>query len=296
MSESDLASMAAALEASGHYRVLRRLTPRSPRTHPKSEKLRTGLFVDVETTGLDVRQDEIIELAMVPFRYGLDGTIYEVLEPFHGYQQPSCAISPLITSLTGIDDATVEGAEISFADVARFAAPAALVIAHNASFDRRFLERHSDVFRAKPWACSMSEINWSSEGFEGTKLAYLAAGAGFFYERHRATSDCLAAIELLTLPLPKSGKTELYWLLESARTPKWRIWAESAPFSMKETLKARGYKWNADDSVPPRCWYIDVADADKDAELTFLRTSIYGVDIEPLIREIDPYDRFSDRC
>ncbi|MCW0001343.1 3'-5' exonuclease [Pararhizobium sp. YC-54] len=296
MSDLDLASMASTLEASGQYRVLRRLIPRPPRPHPDGAKLRTGLFVDVETTGLDVRQDEIIELAMVPFRYGLDGTIYEVLEPFHGYRQPSRPILPLITSLTGIDDATVEGTDIAPANVASFAAPAALVIAHNASFDRRFLERYSEVFKTKPWACSMSEIDWSSEGFEGTKLAYLAMGAGFYYERHRATSDCLAAIELLALPLPKSGKTGLYRLLQNARTPKWRIWAEGAPFSMKDALKARGYKWNGDDSVPPRCWSIEVTDADKDAELRFLRESIYGADVEPLMRMIDPYDRFSDRC
>ena len=37
------------------------------------------------------------------------------------------------------------------------------------------------VFATKPWACSMTQIDWSSEGFEGTKLAYLACAAGFFF-------------------------------------------------------------------------------------------------------------------
>ena len=35
---------------------------------------------------------------------------------------------------------------------------------------------------------------------------------------------------------------------------------------MKDKLKARGYRWNGDDAVPSRCWYVDVAEADKDAE------------------------------
>ncbi len=296
MASLDLPAMAAALEASGEYRVLRKLGARPKISPPDGEKTRIGLFVDVETTGLDPKRDEIIELAMIPFRYGLDGVVYEVLEPFHGYRQPTDPIPLEITELTGIDDAMVEGQVIDADAVASFAAPAALVIAHNAAFDRRFLERFSPVFRTKPWACSMSQIDWKGEGHEGAKLAYLATGAGFFYDRHRATSDCLAAIELLALPLPRSGAPGLVRLLESARTASWRIWAENSPFAMKDKLKARGYRWGGDDVVPPRCWYVDVTEADKDAELLFLRREIYGGDVDLLARKIDAYDRFSERC
>jgi DNA polymerase III subunit epsilon len=142
----------------------------------------------------------------------------------------------------------------------------------------------------------MSEVDWKAEGHEGTKLSYLAAGAGFFYDRHRATSDCLAAIELLALPLAVSGVPGLARLLERARTPNWRIWAENSPFAMKDKLKARGYRWNGDDAVPSRCWFVDVAEADKAAEVLFLQQEIYGGEIAPLMRKIDAYDRFSDRC
>jgi hypothetical protein len=49
---------------------------------------------------------------------------------------------------------------------------------------------------------------------------------------------------------------------------------------MKDRLKARGYRWNGDDAVPSRCWYVDVAEADKEAELVFLRQEIYGGEID----------------
>ena len=113
----------------------------------------------------------------------------------------------------------VAGKTINVDAVATVAAPAALVIAHNAAFDRRFLERFCEVFRTKPWACSMSQVDWAAEGHEGVKLAWLAAGAGFFYERHRAVNDCAAAIELLALALPRSGGPALAALLERARMP-----------------------------------------------------------------------------
>lgn len=287
--------MAAALETSGRYRVLRRLEPRVAVSPPEGARTRLGLFVDVETTGLDPGRDEIIELAMVPFSYGLTGEIYSVGEPFQELRQPSVPIPSEITAITGIDDAMVAGRSIDPGEVAHFAAPAALIVAHNAAFDRRFLERFCDVFTTKPWACSMSQVDWAAEGYEGVKLSYLASGAGFFYERHRATHDCLAAIELLAMPLPRSGTSGLAQLLERARTPSWRIWAENSPFDLKDILKARGYRWNGDDNGLPRAWYIDVGDPQKDAELSFLQSEIYQRDVELLVRRIDAYDRFSNR-
>ncbi|HEX4181943.1 MAG TPA: 3'-5' exonuclease [Caulobacteraceae bacterium] len=289
-------AMAQALERSGGYRVLRRLSPIAPREPPPGMRTRLGLFVDAETTGLDPVRDEIIELAMVPFTYGVDGEIYEVGEPFQQLRQPIKPIPAEITAITGIDDAMVEGHAIDPAAVATFAAPAALVIAHNAAFDRKFLERYSEVFNTKPWACSMSEVDWAKEGYEGVKLAYLAGGAGFFYERHRATHDCLAALELLARVHPVSGRTGLAQLLERARTPTWRIWAENSPFDLKDVLKTRGYRWNGEGTGAPRAWFIDVADDARLVEEAFLKTEIYRGDIDLLVKRVDAYDRYSDRC
>lgn len=291
----ELETMAAALEASGQYRVLRKLNSRAQLQPADGSPTRVGLFVDVETTGLDPLRHEIIELAMVPFTYGLDGRIFGIGAPFHELRQPSEPIPSEITAITGISDDMVAGKAIDPAQVAAFAAPAALVIAHNAAFDRRFLERFCDTFTTKPWACSMTQVPWADEGHEGVKLAYLASGAGFFYDKHRAIHDCLAAIELLSRPLPKSGTFAFARLLDQARRPSWRIWAEGAPFELKEVLKARGYRWNAEHGGAPRAWYIDVDEAGWEAELSFLCREIYQRDVAPLTRRLDAHDRFSDR-
>ena len=291
----DLEALAQLLEASGDYRVLRRLSPRPPAAAASGAATRMGLFVDVETTGLDPARDEIIELAMAPFVYDLDGEVLEVGEAFSALREPSNPITPQITALTGITNDMVAGQVIDSAAVARFAAPAALVVAHNAAFDRRFLERFCETFTTKPWACSMSQVDWASDGHEGARLAHLATGAGFFYDKHRALNDCLAAIELLARPMRASGRTALAHLLESARRPSWRIWAESSPFELKDVLKARGYRWNAEGSAGPRAWYLDVDEDLREAELEFLRREIYQREIDLVVRRIDAHDRFSDR-
>ena len=291
----DLTGMAKILSASGDFRVQRRLEPRRFVNAADGTPTRTGLFVDVETTGLDPYKDEVIELAMMPFTYGLDGRIFEILEPFECFNEPGIPIPAAITRLTGITDAMVAGHKIDPLEVSAFASGPALVVAHNAAFDRRFVERISDVFTTKPWACSMTQIDWVGEGHEGTKLAYLATGSGFFYDRHRAAHDCRAAIELLATPLPKTGQLALSRLLERARRPTWRIWAENSPYDLKDTLKARGYKWNGDDNPNPRAWYIDVEDEQRETEMAYLCKEIYLREVELLVHRMTAYNRFSDR-
>jgi DNA polymerase-3 subunit epsilon len=190
----------------------------------------------------------------------------------------------------------VAGQVISIEDVAAFAAPAHLVVAHNAGFDRKFLERFCETFSTKAWACSMSQVDWAGEGHDGMRLSYLATSAGFFYDEHRALNDCLAGIELLARPLPKSGAFGLAHLLDRARRASWRIWAEHAPFDLKDVLKSRGYRWNPEGSAAPKAWYLDVDEEALDGELHFLRTEIYRREVTPPMRRIDAYDRFSERC
>ena len=293
--EAELEGMADALAASGQYRIQRRLRPRPKLDAPAGIELKQALFVDAETTGLDHQSDEIIELAMVPFTYGPDGRVYEVKEPFQRFNQPSKPISAEITKLTGITDEMVAGCAIDPTEVEAFARDAVLVIAHNAGFDRRFIEKLAPAFTLKGWACSQSQVDWAGEGIEGTRLSYLVAGAGFFYDKHRAVNDCLAAIELLAAPLPIDPGTGLNMLLANARKPTWRIWAENSPFDLKDVLKARGYRWNPDGTPFPKAWFIDVADDQREAELLFLQKEIYQREIQPLTRKIDPFNRFSDR-
>ena len=164
--------MAKALDATGQYRVLHRLVPKARYSEPDGAEMRRGLYIDLETTGLDAARDEIIEIAMVPLSYGLDGRIFDVGEPFQALRQPSKPIPPEITALTGIDDAMVAGKTVHPAAVGTFASSSALVIAHNASFDRKFAERLCEVFKTKAWACSMSQVDWLASGFQGTRLPY----------------------------------------------------------------------------------------------------------------------------
>jgi DNA polymerase-3 subunit epsilon len=242
-------------------------------------------------------KNSIIELAILPFDYTTEGTIVAVGEPFSSLRDPGVPIPAEISALTGIDDAMVAGAQIDSDEVAAFVDQAALVVSHNAGFDRPFCEREWPIFSSKAWACSLREIDWSAEGFDGKKLSQIAAGFGFFFDAHRAVDDCRAGVDILSRKLPRSGRTGLARLLDSARIPRWRVWAKGAPYSLRETLKARGYRWSPGEAGGQRAWYRDVAEDAIEDELRHLRCEIYGrQDVEIPCRRITAYDRHSRRC
>jgi DNA polymerase III subunit epsilon len=291
----DLEKMASALESAGTYRVLRRLT--APPSLPAGETpSRRAVFVDVETTGLDQGQDEVIELAMAAFDYSIDGRVLGIRDSFQSFRDPGRPLPPFVTRLTGITDETVAGKRIDPEQVADFLADASLVLAHNSAFDRPFCESLSPRFAALPWGCSLREIPWADEGFEGARLGHLAIGHGLFFAGHRALDDCVAAVAILARPLPVSGRIALATLLESARAARWRVLAAGAPFAARGTLKARGYRWDGRDR-PSRGWYVDVGDEGLARECDFLRDEVYGrADALIDVRGISAIDRYSDRC
>ena len=288
--------LAARLDAEADYRVLRRV-PDVCRyaTADDSVLPRLGLIVDVETTGLDPDRHKIIELAILPFHFSPAGIIYDVLPYYAGFEDPREPIPPKVVDLTGITDAEVRDQALDDAAVASLVESSSLVIAHNAGFDRRFLERRFPLFVDKPWACSFSQIPWPEEGLASRKLDYILGQLGFFFDDHRAVADCQAVLHLLNLDLPRSGRPIFNTLLETARRPNIRIWAVEAPFDAKDALKARGYAWNPGDDGRPRAWFVDIAEEALKGEREFLCEKVYAGDPRFQESRIDYNNRFSDR-
>lgn len=294
--EINLADLAATLEKSPDYRVLRRLIPRTDFGASDGQLTKIGILLDVETTGLDTTKHEVIELGMIKFAYLPEGRIVRILDVFESFNEPLAAIPEEITELTGITDAMVAGHRIDVDAVTSFATDAAVVIAHNAHFDRKFAERYWPIFEKKGWACSATEIEWRKHGFDGSRLGYLLAGIGRFYQAHRAADDCRALLEILASQLPGTNKPALAALLDRARRKTMRIWAEHSPFELKNELKKRGYRWSDGTDGRPRSWYTDVDKAEQASEIEFLRKTIYLRDVEPRVQAVSAFNRFSVRA
>jgi DNA polymerase III subunit epsilon len=245
---------------------------------------------------VDANKDEVIEVAMVKFRYSNDGEVTGITSIFQAFNQPSGPIPADIVALTGITDEVVAGHRIDAHVLESFVKDVNIVVAHNAAFDRKFAEAAWPLFEHKNWACSATGIEWQRYGFSGAKLVYLLTQAGLFYDAHRALDDCHATLEILARELPGTSATALAVMLDHARRKTCRIWAENAPFELKDALKRRRYRWNDGSDGRPRAWHIEVDEHNRDSELDFLRKEIYQRDVEIDCREITALDRFSSRA
>ena len=241
--------------------------------------LRRALYVDCETTGLSAERDQAIEVAMLPFTYTADGRIAEVLhhEAQVYLQDPGRPLDPEITALTGLTDDDLRGQCIDVEAANALIARSSLIVAHNAQFDRPFVERALPAMRTLPWACSLREVPWTANGCPSAALHCLACGYGVFArDRHRALADCEVGVWLLAQTLPGSERRVLAALRENARKKTVRLWAASAHFERKDELKARGYRWMPEWSHGiARAWWTEVAPEKVEAELDWLREAIY---------------------
>lgn len=269
-------SLAALLEADPDYRVLRRLPTATVSASSQDDRKLVGIVVDVETTGLDVDLDEVIELGMIKFEFDRSGNVGAVCDIFQAFNEPQSLISPEITALTGIGNADVKGHTIAAEAVSQFVDGAALVIAHNAPFDRPFCERIAPIYREVPWACTATEVAWKSYGISGSRLEYIVASYGRFYEAHRALDDCNAVLNVLGFLIPGSTETVFNALLVEARKVRARVFAEHAPFDLRIGLKRMGYRWNDGTNGYPRAWWRDVEPNELEGEIDRLADMSQG--------------------
>lgn len=178
----------------------------------------TFVVVDLETTGGSAAAgSSITEIGAVKVRHG------EVLGEFQTLVQPSQAIPPFISVLTGITNAMVAGApriESALPAFLEFARGAVLV-AHNAPFDVGFL-RHYSALQAVPWprfdvldTAKLARRVLTRDDAPDCKLATLAR---VFHAtttpNHRALADARATVDVLHGLMERLGNLGVHTLEE----------------------------------------------------------------------------------
>lgn len=284
--------LARALDRHEGYHVLRRIGPmeRRPVGDVRGDGI-VGVALDTETTGLDHEQHEVIELAMQRFRLDDLGRIVETGRPRSWLEQPSEPIPVEITRVTGLADPDVAGRSISDGEATAMLLGADFVVAHNAAFDRPFVEKRLPLAAGRPWACSLTDVDWIELDFEGRTLSALLSRMGLFFDAHRASTDVTALLHLLDHRLDEGG-TVARRMLDHARRPSWVVDAVDAPFSARTVLKERGYRWDA----LRKLWSASVSDDRVADEIAWSTLMLYAGRRDPVVRKVTWQQRYAAAC
>lgn len=296
-SDAEFEALARTLSESPDYRVLRRLRPFEVSAVVQTgDNIRRALLVDVETTGLSQATDAIIELGMILFTYDVHtGKVEQVLAAESWLQDPGRSIPYDVSKLTGISNEDVRGKSIDENRVRELATDVRLIVAHNASFDRPFIDRRLPFLADTHWACSLNDVPWSDYGFSTRKLEillYMHTNT-FLDTHHRALDDCRATLHVLAVPFA-DGQVPLQVMLANCRAPRVRIAATNSHFDTKDLLRQRGYSWSGDKGKPAKTWCREIVASELEAELQWMRDQIYVTHPgQPTVEKIDLRKRYS---
>lgn len=152
---------------------------------------------DTETTGLSYKKDKIIELGAV--RFDKSG----VLDVYDSFVHIDFALPPIITNITHITDAMLEGApdiQKVMRDFEEFSKGCVLV-AHNAQFDWNFVNSERTRLGMKELKNkaidTLDLARWAYPVNKKYSLQYLASGMKIQVEAaHRANDDARVCMEV----------------------------------------------------------------------------------------------------
>jgi len=165
-------------------------------------------IIDIETTGQSAAKGKITEIAI----FIHDG--FQITDSFSSLINPECYIPSFITDLTGIDNEMVRDAP-KFYEVARRVVEMTqdrIFVAHNASFDYRFIQEEFKRLGYDYQRKTMCTVRLGRKFLPGHKsysLGKICDELGISINgRHRAAGDALATTKLFEIILSRKALKE----------------------------------------------------------------------------------------
>ncbi len=155
------------------------------------------LIVDTETTGLDANAGELLEVAGIYYNIPSRSILYQVSFLLYAESNAAYNINKIsIDSLKQVD----HDIQHNFTALFRYLFDNAdAIVAHNAQFDKAWIDKNIDVPPDKKWICTRKNVFWPISKSTPLKLVNICTELGVpVVGVHRALDDCkilLGALE-----------------------------------------------------------------------------------------------------
>lgn len=167
-------------------------------------------ILDIETTGGQFNEEGITEIAI----YKYDG--HEITDQFISLVNPERPIQPYVAKLTGINNAMLRSAP-KFYEVAKRIieiTEGCIIVAHNSQFDYRVIRTEFDRLGYNYEKQTLCTVELSKKLLPEQKshsLGKLVRALGIpMTDRHRASGDALATVQLFKLLMAKDAEKEIF--------------------------------------------------------------------------------------
>ena len=206
------------------------------------------VVLDVETTGVDAKRDDIIEFAAV--RLNDKGEVIGQMDILISTNQE---ISPTVTALTGItiQDLANKGDFDAVRDEIKNFIGEAPIVGHNIGFDIEFLNvKECDLGNVALDTLELAHTVLPAQSYYS--LEYLASHFNFSHKpSHRAMDDVLAAVDLFKL-----------------LTTQVTSWSPSTKEAIAKLVPKESWSWGWLILEPPSFAVVDFKEGEDDAKLT----------------------------
>lgn len=202
------------------------------------------LIVDTETTGLECSDSQVIEVAGILFDVDLCDVICQLSFVMPCNDNPARHVNKIAPEITQAGEQVMPSMIRSFYEMASHAD---YILAHNASFDKKWFGEGQGLFALDvPWICTMEDIRWPRSSKKGRpSVVSLALDYGVpVWSAHRALTDCIYLAEIM------KREPALKQAIKESLEPK-KVYISMLPYESRQQCKDAGFTW---DKLVPRKW------------------------------------------